>query len=75
MDFLSSINTKNVKAIQLSGTTHCVGDSILGSSSLLNICGLNSTTTDGNGGTILIAAGGGGATKGCGGDIYQMHYQ
>lgn len=70
MDFLSSINTKNVKAIQLSGTTHCVGDSILGSSSLLNICGLNSTTTDGNGGTILIAAGGGGATKGCGGDIY-----
>jgi hypothetical protein len=52
-----------------------VGDSILGSSSLLNICGLNSTTTDGNGGTILIAAGGGGATKGCGGDIYQMHYQ
>jgi len=69
MDFLSSINTKNVKAIQLSGTTHCVGDSILGSSSLLNICGLNSTTTDGNGGTILIAAGGGGATKGCGGDI------
>lgn len=69
MDFLSSINTKNVKGVQLSGTTHRVGDCIIGDSSILNICGQNSPTTSGKGGTIIVVAGAGGATKGCGGDL------
>ena len=63
MYFLSSINTNNVKIIQLLGTTQCVGDSIYGSV-LLNICAQHSPTADGNGGTILIFADSGGATKG-----------